>query len=91
MHRKPWFKEKYSPDEDLVEWRSRVKAKARAGRLDNFLTELEEGKLDDVSFDYQSTSVSDLCYTSQQPVDHSMFRHSRSQLVAKRDGQAAGV
>lgn len=56
MHRKPWFREKYSPAQDMVEWRTKAQAKAREGRLAKFLAELDEGVLDDVSYDYQRES-----------------------------------
>lgn len=53
MHRKPWFKEKYSPAQEMADLRGTLKAKGREGRLDRFLAELEDGKLDELSFDLQ--------------------------------------
>ena len=58
MHRKPWFKEKYSTDKEMGDLRAKLKAKGREGRLERFLAELEEGKLDELSFDYQCESWS---------------------------------
>lgn len=55
MSGKPWFREKYSPAEDMVELRARQRAKADGGRVDKFLSELKEGKLDGASFDWQGT------------------------------------
>ncbi len=58
MHRKPWFNEKYSPAQDMVDWRAKVQAKGREGRegrLERFLAELEDGALDGLTFDYQRT------------------------------------
>jgi hypothetical protein len=53
MNRKPWFKEKYSPAEEMVDLRAKMQAKGREGRLGRFLAELEDGTLDSLTFDYQ--------------------------------------
>lgn len=47
-----WFMDKYSPDDDAVERRKRVRQKGREGRVDAFLAQLEKGELDDLNFDY---------------------------------------
>jgi hypothetical protein len=47
---KPWFKEKYDPDEEPL--RKALKAKGREGKVDAFLESLGKGELDDLSFDY---------------------------------------
>lgn len=49
---KAWFEEKYSPKDEFVQLRKRLRAKGREGRVDGFLAQLEKGELDDLTFDY---------------------------------------
>lgn len=47
-----WFKEKYSPAQDMEELRATLKKKGREGRVETFLSDLETGRLQELSYDY---------------------------------------
>ncbi|CED84199.1 arsenite-resistant protein asr2 [Phaffia rhodozyma] len=46
-----WFVEKYSLEPEMVAMRERVSQEGRIGLVDAFVTELKDGKFDQVSFD----------------------------------------
>lgn len=50
-----WFREKYSPVEPWLTARHQRKRAARAGKKQNWLQELQEGKLDKINYDIQNT------------------------------------
>ncbi|KAF7331679.1 hypothetical protein MKEN_00047600 [Mycena kentingensis (nom. inval.)] len=64
-HKKsPWFNEKYNPSEEFQALRQRVRKQGRAGRLQTFLLDLEDGK-----FDPQSPKQKDNVTMESEPTE----------------------
>ena len=59
-----WCKEKYGIQEDEVRERKKLKERGRQGKVEAFLSALEGGQLDDLSFD-QKGELQYFCFNSE--------------------------
>lgn len=74
-----WFKEKYSPAQPWLDAKNQRKHAARAGKKNTWLQELDQGKLDKLTYDIQGSDDSDSYRDASGPYDADENHRGRSE------------
>ena len=85
-HRKsPWFAEKYDPSPEFVRLRERLRREGWKGRINAFISDLEQGKFDPGQGEAESDSV------SKEPASNGAFGENTDSAIGPAGTEDAPI